>query len=100
MVRYPVGRRRVAWGVVKRGLDCPFNCVELHDTELPTDVPNPGRGCMFIDTLRTESPSGRIVRLHSRRVVTTRPDVTAGARNYKHATPERGWEVIGRLLCY
>ena len=58
----------------------------------PTDVPNPVQGLHVYRHAEDRKPSGRIVRLHSRRVVTTRPDVTGGARNYKHATAERGWE--------
>ena len=43
------------------GLECTFNCVELSVRRtFTTDVANPVRGCMFIDTLRPETTSGRI----------------------------------------
>jgi hypothetical protein len=55
----PSGKFRGMW--LKVGLECTFNCVELSRRRtFPTDVPNPVRGCMFIDTLRPESTSGRI----------------------------------------
>ena len=73
-------------------------CSASRHRTLPLTFPTP-QGLHVYRHAEDRKPSGRIVRLHSRRVVTTRPDVTGGAHNYKHATPDGVGNVIGRLLC-